>query len=94
MGCDVAKYFFPDFKYGWLAEEFRARLPRELDFKIEAENAERCRSIFKGNKRVKVPDIYSEYTRDRVLVMSFETGTPVTHVKKMKELGIDLKDLS
>ena len=43
---------------------------------------------------MKVPDIYAEYTRDRVLVMSFEQGTPVTHVKKMKELGIDLKELS
>jgi len=41
-----------------------------------------------------VPDIYSDYTRDRVLVMSYEQGTPVTHVKKMKEQGINLKELS
>jgi predicted unusual protein kinase regulating ubiquinone biosynthesis (AarF/ABC1/UbiB family) len=26
--------------------------------------------------------------------MSFEQGIPVTHVKKMKEVGIDLKKLS
>jgi len=26
--------------------------------------------------------------------MSFETGTPVTHVRKVHEQGIDLKDLS
>ena len=49
MGCDAAKVFFPDFKYGWLAEEFKLRLPRELDFVIEAQNAERCRKIFKNN---------------------------------------------
>jgi predicted unusual protein kinase regulating ubiquinone biosynthesis (AarF/ABC1/UbiB family) len=36
MGCDIAAWFFPEFKYGWLAEEFRTRLPRELDFNIEA----------------------------------------------------------
>ena len=36
LGCAVAGWFFPDFKYGWLAEEFRTRLPRELDFNIEA----------------------------------------------------------
>jgi aarF domain-containing kinase len=94
IACDLACSIFPDFKYGWLAEEFRVRLPRELDFSIEAENAERCRKIFKNDERVKVPDIYSVYTRKRVLVMSYEQGTPVTHVKKMKEQGIDLKDLS
>lgn len=94
LGCDLAGVLFPDFKYAWLAEEFKTRLPRELDFKIEAQNADRCRSFFKGNKRVKVPEIYAEYTRDRVLVMSYEQGTPVTHVKKMKEQGINLKELS
>lgn len=72
IACDVASVIFPDFKYAWLAEEFRTRLPRELDFKIEAQNAERCRKIFKENKQVKVPDIYSDYTRGRVLVMSYE----------------------
>jgi len=43
---------------------------------------------------VRVPDVYDSYTRSRVLVMSFETGTPVTHVKEMHRQGIDLKDLS
>ena len=36
IACDVACSIFPDFKYAWLAEEFRTRLPRELDFNIEA----------------------------------------------------------
>jgi len=83
IACDSAARLFPDFKYGWLASEFRSRLPRELDFSIEAQNAERCRRIFKNEKHVKVPDIYSEHTRGRVLVMSYEDGIPVTHVKKM-----------
>ena len=36
VACDVAKKIFPDFKYGWLAEEFRSKLPLELDYKLEA----------------------------------------------------------
>jgi predicted unusual protein kinase regulating ubiquinone biosynthesis (AarF/ABC1/UbiB family) len=36
IGCDVAAVIFPDFKYGWLAEEFQTRLPMELDFAKEA----------------------------------------------------------
>jgi predicted unusual protein kinase regulating ubiquinone biosynthesis (AarF/ABC1/UbiB family) len=77
-----------------LADEFKKRLPRELDFAIEAKNAERCRSIFKSNPQIKVPDIYSDYTRGRVLVMSFEEGIPVTHVRRMLEQKIDLKELA
>ncbi len=30
---------FPDFKYGWLPEEFQTRLPNELDFNKEADSA-------------------------------------------------------
>ena len=59
---DVAKTIFPDFHYSWLAEEFKTRLPRELDFAIEADNAKRCKQIFEHDKRVRVPKIYDEYT--------------------------------
>ena len=62
LGVDIAKAIFPNFKYGWLADEFKTRLPRELDFAIEAENAKRCAQIFSGNKKVSVPKVYDEYT--------------------------------
>ena len=83
VACDIAKKIFPEFKYGWLAEEFRAKLPTELDFTLEAKNAKRCAQIFKDNKRVHVPKIYSEFTFGRMLVMSFETGISVAHVSEL-----------
>ena len=58
LAVDVAKKVFPDFRYGWLADEFKTRLPRELDFVIEADNARRCTEIFRGDERVRVPKIY------------------------------------
>lgn len=94
IAVDLGCALFPEFKYQWLAEAFKRDLPRELDYHIEAANAERCRQMFQHDARVSVPKIYGEYTRDRVLVMSYENGTPVTHVKKMREQGIDLKELS
>ena len=39
---DVAMAIFPDYKYGWLPEEFRTRLPDEINFNKEADNCERC----------------------------------------------------
>jgi predicted unusual protein kinase regulating ubiquinone biosynthesis (AarF/ABC1/UbiB family) len=83
FGCDLARSLFPEFKYGWLADEFNTRLPREIDFRVEADNCNRCRSIFKDDKRVAVPKIYDSLVRYRTLVMSFEKGTPVTHVNEL-----------
>jgi predicted unusual protein kinase regulating ubiquinone biosynthesis (AarF/ABC1/UbiB family) len=44
----MAAVIFPDFKYGWLPHEFKTRLPQELNFKKEADNADKCREIFKA----------------------------------------------
>jgi predicted unusual protein kinase regulating ubiquinone biosynthesis (AarF/ABC1/UbiB family) len=71
---------FPDFKYGWLPEEFKVRLPNELDFVKEANNAKRCKNIFKDNKNVAVPTVYDDWTTERVLTMSFEKGISATNV--------------
>lgn len=65
-----------------------------MDFTKEAKNAERCREIFKNNPNVYVPKIYHDLTKERVLVMSFEKGIPVTHIKDIHSSGIDLKRLS
>jgi len=40
---------FPEFKYQWLPEEMQLRMPQELDFTMEADNAEKCDEIFKDN---------------------------------------------
>ena len=74
---------FPDFRYGWLPHEFKTRLPQELDFRKEADNAEKCKEMFKHDKRVYVPKVYKDLTTERVLTMTFENGIPVSHVKEM-----------
>lgn len=91
FASDCAAVIFPDFRYGWLPEEFRTRLPLELDFVLEAGNAERCAEMFKDNKNIAVPKVYREWTAERVLTMSFEAGIPATNVREMHSLGIDLK---
>lgn len=82
---------FPDFRYGWLPEEFQTRLPLELDFQLEAGNAERCAEMFKDNLNVAVPKVYRKWTSERVLTMSFERGIPATNVRELHDQGVDLK---
>jgi aarF domain-containing kinase len=38
---------FSSFDYKWLAREMNQNLPLELDFKIEAKNAQRCAEYLK-----------------------------------------------
>lgn len=80
FASDCAMKIFPDFKYGWLPEEFQVRLPNELDFKKEAKNAMRCKEIFAGNPNVAVPTVNLDFTTERVLTMSFEKGISATNV--------------
>jgi predicted unusual protein kinase regulating ubiquinone biosynthesis (AarF/ABC1/UbiB family) len=77
----MAKKLFPSFQYGWIAEEMEQKLPKEIDFTLEAKNAEKCRSNFKKYTQVVVPEIF--IARPRLLVMSFERGISVSHVKEM-----------
>ena len=86
-----AEALFPDFKYAWLAEEFRELLPPELNFKKEAENCERCAEIFKDNPSIVVPSVFHEYTTERVLTMSYEEGVSMTQLDEENTYGIDFQ---
>jgi len=85
---------FPDFKYGWLPEEFQTRLPQELDFVKEAKNCKRCYSTFSHNPNIAVPKVYDDLTSERVLTMSFEKGISATNVQEMHKQGMDLKKVA
>jgi aarF domain-containing kinase len=36
FASQVAKRLFPSFQYGWIAEEMEQKLPKEIDFTLEA----------------------------------------------------------
>ena len=56
-------------------DEFARTARRELDYGIEARNAEVFRRDFAGDDRVAVPKIYWRYTTSRVLTMERVEGT-------------------
>jgi predicted unusual protein kinase regulating ubiquinone biosynthesis (AarF/ABC1/UbiB family) len=61
LGIKLGRMFFPEFDYDWLAREFRINLPLEIDFRLEAKNAERAGALFKDQDFVCIPKIYSKY---------------------------------
>ena len=40
---------FPSFQFQWLADEVRKNLPQELDFRLEANNMNKCSQLFKSS---------------------------------------------
>jgi len=104
-----AEIVFPGFKYKWYGEELGKMLPRELDFRGEAKNADKTRELFKSNPSIqviivlslaslnpsiKVPQVYHPYSSDKVLIMEYVEGVAITKVKEIQDMGINLRDVS
>ena len=60
-----------------VVDEFTRRIGEEMDFRQEAANAIAIAGRFATNPRVLVPDIETELTRQRVIVMEYMEGTRV-----------------
>jgi len=92
----VAERLFPEeFRLGWVLAELAPHLPLELDFRLEAANAARCREFFAPGGggsalagQVVVPAVHAELSSTRVLTMGFEEGVSVTDVAGIAEMRL------
>lgn len=83
-----------DFNFIGIIDELATSLSQELNFLLEAENAEKFRNNLKDYPSVKIPKIYKEYSTRNILVMERMHGTPIDHVVKLVSKGINLKDVA
>ena len=60
-----------------VVEQFALTIAEEMNFRQEAANAQAIAAHFAGNRRVRIPAIESELTRQRVLVMQYVRGTRI-----------------
>ena len=58
-----------------LVDEFARSITRELDYRIEARNADVFRRIFEGSPSVTIPKVYWTYSSERVLTLERIEGT-------------------
>ncbi|KAK9917077.1 hypothetical protein WJX75_000654 [Coccomyxa subellipsoidea] len=96
---NAVHFLFPKFDYSWLVEEIKDSLPKELDFSIEAANAERCRKNFSSRQthvrgRVAVPEITHPLSSKRVLTMEYVTGANVCDKQALAQMGLKPKDVA
>ena len=57
------------------AAEVRERVTEELDYELEAQNQRTLARLYRGHPFIRVPEVLTELSRERVLVTEFVRGT-------------------
>ena len=89
--------FHPD---GWrlrpeeVVRDYEQVVLDELDLQREAANTSQLRRNFQDSDLLYVPEVYWDYTRRDVFVMERIHGIPVSDVVRLREAGVDLKELA
>jgi len=63
-----------------LVDEFARQIRHELDYRLEARNADAFHRNFAGHPHVRVPRVHWSYTRSRVLTLEWLDGTQIVDV--------------
>jgi ubiquinone biosynthesis protein len=74
-----------------LANELAEFVLLELDFAREARSTERVRANLAGDPGIVVPRVHAELSTDKLLVLDFLAGTPLSAVDK---LAVDRRDVA
>ena len=81
----LVKQIAPGLDVSASADEIRARIGEELDYELEAQNQRSLARIYKGHPFIRVPDVITELSRERVIVQEFVTGIGFDAIKKMDQ---------
>jgi len=74
-----------------IIDEFARTLEKEIDYKIEATNMERCARQFLDDPHVYIPKVYREVTTSRVLTAEFIEGIKISKIDRLESAGLDRK---
>jgi len=68
-----------------IINEFKRYTERELNFKLEAANAEKIHRNLKDIPSTKIPKMYFDYITEKIIVMEFINGIPISELEKLKQ---------
>ena len=95
--AEVAERFLPDGKRlrpQEVVKEYRKTLLDELDLQREAANAIQLRRNFEGSDSLYIPFVYSDYSRENVMVMERIYGIPVSDIAALNAQGTNMELLA
>ncbi|BDG47372.1 AarF/ABC1/UbiB kinase family protein [Parageobacillus sp. KH3-4] len=77
-----------------MVDEFSRSLRAELDYTIEARNAEKISNQFKNDPNIYIPKVFWEYSTKKVLTMEYVEGVKFNELERLKQNGYNLKNLA
>lgn len=81
----VGKRFWPGIDVAALADELRARISEELDYRREASTQHDVHLTFRGHPFIVVPDSVPEVSGERVLVTEFADGVSFDAIEQASQ---------
>lgn len=75
-------------------DEMWVTAKQEMDFLMEAHNAETFASNNEGIKYVTSPRIFHHYTTSKVLMMEYLSGIDIDHTDELTRQGYDLREIA
>lgn len=77
-----------------IVHQFTLSMRRELDLAGECRNAERIAANFKNKPDLVIPNVYWQWTSERMNVQEYIDGIPASNLKNIEELGLNNQDLA
>ena len=73
--------------------QFIETVYEEMDYKVEAENLMNIKKNLSDEEKVIIPNVYSDKSTSKVLILQYIPGVKVTDTKKLDQMGIDKSKL-
>jgi len=92
----LAEMFYKIAGLNWreFSEEFKRWTLQELDYQVEADNADRLRKGLSPERLIVIPKMYNKFSTKRILVQEYLDGFPLTRVLRgLKEGRITREEL-
>lgn len=74
--------------------EFQRMLRRELDFTCERRHLDHFGLAFEHSDKVKIPVSHPDFSTERVLVMEWLDGVPLSDLEQVRAVGMDLAEVA
>lgn len=74
-----------------VVDEFARSIEKEINYKVEAQYAERFARQFAGNDAIHVPRIFNETTTGRILTMEYVEAIKASDIELLDKAGLDRK---
>lgn len=78
-----------------IVEDFFASLELELNFNLEALNAEKLKKLVEDSDKdniAKIPHVYREYTSEQVIILEYLDGIPFNKIQNIEDESKDFHD--